>query len=336
MECKDEAETNQQLLERYNDCVVLNPNSSLYPDQTPTIAPGIKNKMADQVLNTADRIADAVGDIKKRTLLSVLQVLFAIIAFSTVLDFSINTSIHVTCSHKPKHQSYAYEVSYPFVINKLLIFKPCLYINAGDYATTRSTVIHNFSYDHKTSAEFYVAVGIISLIFAPIINLIYGIGYAHVKKHYHINIQADERRNPSIVSTKLQKVFKNREYKENKRKQRQEEKRARFVQWAAVGAYMFLTVLIGIFWLCGLISWIVTVYRIKNYNNRILNEICPQVLGPMELHVSCYMDDINYGKLTISILFGVFNLILWIISGCLPFFHATVKMAEQNQEEEPL
>lgn len=95
-----------------------------------------------------------------RGVMRILQFIFAIAAFSTTTNFS--ASLQMTCDGTPTPVSRVYEFDYPFRIEQKICPK-----------ISNKTLEYTLSADLSSDAQFYVATGVLSLMYCVFIIAVY-------------------------------------------------------------------------------------------------------------------------------------------------------------------
>ncbi|XP_076331337.1 synaptophysin-like protein 1 [Tachypleus tridentatus] len=87
--------------------------------------------------------------------LRVIQLIMSIFAFATTAGFSTYTSFKINCS-AGKISEVIFSFGYPFKLNHI----PIKVVKCDD-----KTVVENLPWDFSSSAEFFVAVGVLTFLF---------------------------------------------------------------------------------------------------------------------------------------------------------------------------
>ncbi|MCJ8734949.1 hypothetical protein PDJAM_G00241080 [Pangasius djambal] len=101
----------------------------------------------------------------------VLEWVFAIFAFASTVNYSGTTSFNIRCQETVHVINVSFE--YPFRLNKHEFDVPTCEVNK-----TESKKYHLIG-DHSSSAEFFVAVGVLAFLYCTSILVVY-VGYQHV------------------------------------------------------------------------------------------------------------------------------------------------------------
>ncbi|XP_032893552.1 synaptophysin-like protein 1 [Amblyraja radiata] len=109
-------------------------------------------------------LKEPIGFIK------LLEWIFAIFAFATCSGYSGQTALKVTCNNDSSVHEFHSKFQYPFRLNSI----PFIQLK-----TCNSSVITHLVGDFSSSAEFFVAIGILAFLYC-IAALVMYVGYLHV------------------------------------------------------------------------------------------------------------------------------------------------------------
>ncbi|TSW62351.1 Synaptophysin [Bagarius yarrelli] len=106
----------------------------------------------------------------------VLEWAFSILAFAAISSYSGTTSFNIQCQGTGGIHEINISFEYPFRLNKVGFDVPTCEINR-----TTELKKHYLPHDYSSSAEFFVAIGVLAFLYCTGILVVY-IGYYHV---YH-------------------------------------------------------------------------------------------------------------------------------------------------------
>lgn len=232
-----------------------------------------------------------------RGFIRVLQIFFAILAFSTTTGYDNQAEVTITCTPvngtSVFKKSAGYALKYPFTVKPDLEFeimsaeKACMQPETAGHKTPVCTSLDHCTVDKSTTAEFYVTTGVLAFLYSLAAVVVYV-----MLDHLYINA-------PIIPFFDL------------------------------VG-----TGVLTLFWFLGWCSWVAQWGNVKGWYEALPNYVCDSLgqNGKVDGYdVSCSnTGDVKYSKLTISLIFGFANIILWAGSSWFVFketsFHTKSEM----------
>jgi hypothetical protein len=109
-----------------------------------------------------------------RGFIRIIQFVFAILAFATTSGFKTSSTVSGVCAVSSQRIDFTYNIDYPFNrVNTYTIPPPCTKENKTD------AVVVSFQLQNASSSEFYVAVGVLSMLYALTTIGLYTL-FAHV------------------------------------------------------------------------------------------------------------------------------------------------------------
>lgn len=116
-----------------------------------------------------------------RGMIRIVQLVFAILAFATTSGFDTTTSFTQSCrpaiiGNRPEQIKISYSVEYPFKFKDQ-------YINVWQDCKSNKTVPKDYDMEFSSSAQFYVATGVLSFLYTIACLVLYIFG----TRHYETN-----------------------------------------------------------------------------------------------------------------------------------------------------
>ncbi|KAF8792134.1 Synaptophysin-like protein 2 like protein [Argiope bruennichi] len=105
--------------------------------------------------------------IEPRGFIRIIQVVMSIFAFATTAGFETVATMEIRCKDYEKEVQYKF--GYPFKLGKTELRVPERCGNTSDIAFKTYT----FPFDFSSNAEFFVASGVLTLMYTPGIIFIY-------------------------------------------------------------------------------------------------------------------------------------------------------------------